>query len=100
VSTLSRVILRKKTSEKHKKNIAILFVFGYSLRMEIPSYLLTSQVENLSFEFIQERLKNGLAIWMVVFDYQGKSFWGYLEACPEYPTYEHEDTIEQVQAND
>jgi hypothetical protein len=60
----------------------------------------TSKVENLNFELIEQGLKNNWANWLVTFEYDGKRYWGYLDACADYPQMMHHDTIEDVTLDD
>jgi hypothetical protein len=84
-----------------KKSLALSAFLFYSFpAMNEAKTLETSKVENLNFELIEQGLKNNWANWLVTFEYEGKRYWGYLDACADYPQMMHHDTIEDVTLDD
>jgi len=60
-------------------------------------YVSTSAVSDLSFVSIADRLDSNWAEWEVEFNYDGKSYVGFLGACPLHPDLMHGEKILDVE---
>ena len=63
---------------------------------EIKS-LATSQVTEIEFIEIADRVDSNWADWLVEFEFEGETFEGYLGACPFHPDTMYGSTIEQIE---
>jgi hypothetical protein len=63
---------------------------------EIKS-LATSQVTEIAFIEIADRVDSNWADWLVEFEFEGETFEGYMGACPFHPEAMHDSTIEQIE---
>jgi hypothetical protein len=59
--------------------------------------LTTSQVQDLCFEEVAEKLDTNWVEWFVSFEHNGKRYSGILGACPNHPHLMQGDTIEEVE---
>ena len=83
---------------KHKKVLAFLRVSGYTFPvMNNLLYISTSAVSDLSFVSIADRVDSNWAEWEVEFNYDEKSYVGFLGACPFHPDEMHGDKILDVE---
>jgi hypothetical protein len=65
--------------------------------MSNTTTLTASQVQDLCFEEIAERLDTNWVEWFVSFKFEGKKYVGICGACPDYPALMHGDTLEQIE---
>ena len=63
---------------------------------EIKS-LQTSEVSEIQFIQIADRLDANWADWLVEFQFEGKTFEGYLQGCPFHPELMHDKKIEEIE---